>query len=181
MKIQAVSRSNEKSYGLFGVHLQFLVPPIDSNERIAMYRGVFPPNVLVPLHSHREPELFYVLDGSIEIYRETDSPNGWTTLGRDQVFSIAGGVRHALRNSSDQPCAMVLVANGTLYDFFRAVVVPVASDGPEPPITAEQMQQFYAAAARYDYWMASAAENAAIGLHLPPMPEATEGSRPAAV
>lgn len=171
MKSQSVSPSNEKSYNLFGVHLQFLVPPTDGNDRIAMYRGVVPPAVMIPLHSHREPELCYVLDGSMETYRETDSPHGWTTLQRDEVFSMAGGVKHALRNSFDKPCTIVLIANGTLYDFFRAVVAPSIPDDPQLPLTAEQMQEFSRAAARYDYWMASPAENSAIGLHLPPMPQ----------
>ncbi|MGI4757001.1 MAG: cupin domain-containing protein [Janthinobacterium lividum] len=171
MKIQAVSRSKEQAYSLFGVQLHFLIPPIDGNDRIAMYRGVVPPAVLIPLHSHREPELFYVLDGSIEIYRDTDSPHGWTTLQQDEVFSVAGGVKHALRNSFDKPCTIVLIANGTLYDFFRRVVVPGVPNEPQLPLTAGQMQEFVGAAARYDYWMASPEENSAIGLHLPPMPQ----------
>ena len=82
MHFYSESRSDEKTYGMFGVQLQFLIPPLKGNDQISMNRGMLPPGILVPLHSHPEPELFYVLDGSFEIYRETDTPNGWLCYRR---------------------------------------------------------------------------------------------------
>ena len=91
-------------------------------------------------------------------------------LQKDQVISVSGGVKHARRNTSDTPCTLVVVSNGGLYDFFKAVVMPIVPGEPQLPPVAEQMHKLFAVAAEHHYWTATPEENASIGLLLPPMP-----------
>jgi hypothetical protein len=115
-----------------------------------------------PLHSHEEPELLYILEGSLEVFRSS----GWMRAGVGEVVLIPGNIKHALRNSSSVPMTLALVTKSELYKFFRELAKPFdAKQRPAPP-TPEAMQELFRVAAKYGYWLASPEENAAIGLNI---------------
>lgn len=149
-----------------GVLLQFLASPDEVGDAICLIRGTMPPGVVVPLHSHAEPELLYILEGSLEVFRSSEGSSGWTTAGVGDVVTIPGSVKHALRNSSSLPMTLALVTKSGLYKFFRELAKPFdARQRPAPP-TPEAIQEFFQLAAKYGYWLASPEENAAIGLSI---------------
>jgi hypothetical protein len=43
---------------MFGVLLNFLVTPNETGHQISLFKGTLPPGVVIPLHSHAEPEVF---------------------------------------------------------------------------------------------------------------------------
>ncbi|MCU1252527.1 MAG: Cupin 2 conserved barrel domain protein [Edaphobacter sp.] len=55
---------SEETFDVFGIQLQFLVTPQQTNEQVSVYRGTIPRGVFIPLHSHAESEIFYVLGWS---------------------------------------------------------------------------------------------------------------------
>jgi len=120
---------------------------------------------VVPLHSHEEPEIFYVLEGRLEVYQEDGAQRGWSTTGVGKIIAVPGNVKHALRNTSSSPATTVMITLDQLYGFFREVAKPASSQQPAPP-SPEEMQPLFAAAAKYSYWMGSPEENAAIGIQL---------------
>lgn len=124
------------------------------------------PGVVAPLHSHAEPEILYVLNGSLQVYRSTEGTNGWTNADVGDVVIIPGSVKHALRNAFSLPGTLALVTKSKLYQFFRELAKPF--DPSQPPFapTPEAMQGLFEAAAKYGYWLGSPAENAAIGLNM---------------
>jgi hypothetical protein len=72
-------------------------------------------------------------------------------------------MKHALRNTSSTPTTVILVTQKELYNF-RSVAKPFeAGQMPAPP-SPEHMQQLFAAATKYHYWMGSPEENEAIGI-----------------
>jgi len=165
MQTPLTNKFPEQTFSMFGVFAQFLISPNEGNKQTSVTRGFLPAGMIVPLHSHVEPEMFYVTEGSFEIYREGD---GWTKLQADDVFTVPMNIKHALRNTSELPCTVLLIASGAeLNQFFRAVAQPIERDWTPAPPTPAQMEQLCAAAAKYNYWMASPEENAAIGLDLP--------------
>jgi quercetin dioxygenase-like cupin family protein len=48
---------------IFGPTVEFLSPPQDAHQDFCVMRGVIPPAVSVPLHSHDDTETFFVLSG----------------------------------------------------------------------------------------------------------------------
>jgi len=156
---------DERTFDIFGVQIKFLVAPEQTSDKISVYHGTLPPGIVIPLHSHSEPEVFYVLDGGLEVYRESDAGGGWSTTQAGDVVAVAGDVKHALRNTSSQPVTTVAITQDHLYRFFREVAKPVNDREPAPP-SPEEMQHFFAVAARHGYWMGSPEENAAIGIRL---------------
>ena len=157
--------SNEQTFDIFGVRLQFLVAPEQSSGKISLYRGTLPAGIVVPLHSHPEPEVFYVFEGNLEVYQESDARQGWSIFGAGNAVTIPANIKHALRNTSSSPVTTVLVTPDGLYGFFREIAKPV--DGlPGTPPSPDEWQQLLIVAAKYDYWMGSLEENAAIGINL---------------
>jgi quercetin dioxygenase-like cupin family protein len=146
-----------------GTLFEFLASPDASGSEICFIRGTIPPGVAVPLHSHSDVELFYILEGSLEAFQFGNGTHGWVSFGPGDIVSISGNAKHALRNSSPLPAAMVIVTTSKLYSFFKEVSKPVDQDRATPP-TPEEIQKLIETASRYGYWMGSPEENVAIGL-----------------
>ena len=58
----------DHAFNMFGVLLNFLVTPDKTGHEISLFKGTLPPGVVIPVHSHDEAEVFYVLEGSLEVY-----------------------------------------------------------------------------------------------------------------
>ena len=163
----ANTTSVDQAFNMFGVLLNFLVTPDEIGHEFSLFKGTLPPGVVIPLHSHAEPEVFYVLAGPLEVYRENgQSPQGWSATQAGGVLAIPGKVKHALRNISSMPTTVILVAPEELYNFFRSIAQPFEAGRMPAPPSPEDLQQLFAAAAKYHYWMGSPEENAAIGISL---------------
>src|SRR3984893_936514 len=154
--------AGEQTLIVLGVLLQFLSTPEQVNDQISVMRGTVPSGVVIPLHSHAEPEIFYVLNGSLEVFQS----EGWQTVTAGEVVSIPGNVRHALRNTSPSPITSLIVSKQELYSFFRELARPFDPNSPPAPPTPEEMQQLFSVAEKYEYWLASRDENTAIGISL---------------
>ena len=149
-----------------GTLFEILASPEEVGHGICLIRGTMPPGVAVPLHSHPDSELFYVLEGSMEIFQSEEGVGGWTTVGVGAVVVVPCNVRHALRNSSSLPAIMIVVTTSKLYEFFDEVSKPFDPNRPLAPPTPEEMRAFFVTVAKYGYWVASPDENAAIGLSI---------------
>lgn len=161
------ARSVDQRFNVFGVLLNFLVTPAETGHEVSLFKGILPPGVVIPLHSHAEPEVFYVLEGSLEVYREGGQPQGgWSATQPGGVVAIPGNVKHALRNTSSTPTTVLLVTQDELYNFFRSIAKPFETGQMPAPPSPEDMQRLVAAAAKYHYWMGSPEENAMIGISL---------------
>jgi hypothetical protein len=129
-------------------------------------RGGIPPRAVIPLHSHADAEIFYVTDGTMEVFQDDGISSGWQTVDTSEVVSIAGGVKHAIRNSGSKLVMTVLVSEGQLYRFFRELA-ELLDPGTAPPVPKpEVMRKLFKVAARYQHWIGSPSENAAIGINL---------------
>jgi hypothetical protein len=107
-----------------------------------------------------------VLNGSLEVFQAEGPSAGWQTANAAEVVSIPGNVRHALRNTSPSPITSITVSKQELYSFFRELARPFDPNRPPAPPTPEEMQQLFSVAEKYEYWLASPDENAAIGISL---------------
>src|ERR1700738_2206168 len=101
------SRAEEQTFIVLGVLLQFLSTPEQIDDQISVMRGTVPSGVVIPLHSHADPEIFYVLNGSLEVFQADGPSAGWQTVKAGEFVSIPGNVRDALRNTCPGPMSRV--------------------------------------------------------------------------
>jgi quercetin dioxygenase-like cupin family protein len=149
-----------------GTLFEILVSPEEVGDGICLIRGTVPPGVAVALHSHSDPELFYILEGSMEIFQSKEGASGWKSAGVGAVVAIPCKVKHALRNTSPLQAIMVIVTTSKLYEFFSEVSKPFDPKRRPAPLTLDEMRVFFRTVAKYGYWMGSPEENAAIGISL---------------
>ena len=146
-----------------GTLFEFLASPDEAGLDICLIRATLPPGVAVPLHSHPDVEIFYVLEGSAECFQSRDGTPRWTTVGAGEVVAVPGNIKHAWRNSSQRPATVVIVTTSKMYKFFHEITRPDHSAAPPTP---DEIQELVRATARYGYWMGSPEENRAIGLSI---------------
>jgi quercetin dioxygenase-like cupin family protein len=107
-----------------GTLFELLASPQEGGEPICLIRVTVPPGVVVPLHSHPDLEIFYILEGSMEIFQAKKGANGWKAVGVGDAVAVPGNVKHALRNTSSLPATIVLVTTSKMCQFFGEVSKP---------------------------------------------------------
>lgn len=159
-----ISSSSEPLFNVFGPLLRFLVTPAQTSDAFALMQSIVPPDVAIPLHSHADPEVLFVLEGELEVLQHEGNSSRWLTAQSGETICIPGDVKHALRNSSPAAVVLLLISSPNIYHFFRELGKPFQADERSGPPTPQEMQRLLELAAKYNYWMASPEENAAVGL-----------------
>jgi quercetin dioxygenase-like cupin family protein len=146
-----VDPSAVEAIEVLGPTIRFLTPPDGPDDGPCVMRGTIPPGVVVPLHSHSDPETFLMHSGAVEGLVDGGR---WVPVGPGDVFHVPGDARHAWRNHGREPAVMTLISTNRIGRFFREIAAPV--DDP--------VAHFLSTAQRYGYWNATPEENAAVGL-----------------
>jgi quercetin dioxygenase-like cupin family protein len=161
-----VRTADEPMFTVLGILLQFVSTPDQNRGNLSVMRSGIPPGAVIPLHRHTDAEIFYVTEGTMEVFQDDGISSGWQTGKTGEVVTIAGGAKHAVRNPGSTMAMAVLVSGRELYWFFRELAKPLdPSASPQPP-NPEALERLFEVAARYQYWMGSPSENAAVGIHL---------------
>ena len=150
---------------VFGVSLQFLAELGTGDDDVSLMRGRLPPQIVVPLHSHADREVLYVLDGTLDISLGPVGQASWRTVERDDFVDVADGIPHALRNPGDVPVDILLVATRRIATLFHELGCSPA-EVPAGPPSAARLAAFAQASQARGYWLGDGQDNAAIGLAL---------------
>src|SRR5215471_2755257 len=148
---------------VFGPMVEFLTSPQVAQNDLCVIRGVIPPGVFVPLHSHADTEGFYIISGQAQALRQSKEGYEWIEGKAGDYIHVPGDARHAWRNVSSEPVVALLITTARLGRFFQEVGRPV-TDAPQP-VTPQELAHFATVADRYGYWNATPEENAAVGIH----------------
>jgi quercetin dioxygenase-like cupin family protein len=157
-----VNLAAAETISVLGPTIQFITPPDLCGDGPCVMRGSIPAGGMVPLHSHRDPETFYVLSGRAEVLEYSDDGFAWLPVGTGDLVHVPGSAKHAFRNGGSEPAVMLITSTERIGAFFREIATPGATWPPSP----DALQRFLAASERYGYWNATPAENAAVGLVL---------------
>jgi quercetin dioxygenase-like cupin family protein len=147
---------------LFGPTMEFLTSPQERSIDFCVLRGVIPPGVSVPLHSHPDTEDFFVISGEVQALRQGTQGYECIVVKTGDHLHVPSGARHGWRNVSSEPLVAFIITTTRLGQFFQEVGRPVVST-PQP-VTAEDLAHYETVSAKYGYWNASPEENAAVGI-----------------
>ncbi|MCL2396154.1 MAG: cupin domain-containing protein [Acidimicrobiaceae bacterium] len=157
--------TNQPVLDVLGPTVEILTPLSDGSDGLCVMRGVVPPGVTVPLHSHDDPEDFYIVAGSQQILLQGENGHEWQDAHAGDYIRVPGGVPHAHRNVTDEAAIDLVFTTARIGHFFQDVGRPVT--GPPEPPDPDQLANFVAAVARHGYTLATPEENAAVGIQLP--------------
>jgi quercetin dioxygenase-like cupin family protein len=163
---QLVRRGTYGVLDVFGPTVEFLTPPEETDAGYSVMIGTVSPGVSVPLHSHPAPESFFLLSGSLEALSQQASNFEWLNVKPGEFVHVPGRVKHAWRNTSSEPAVTLITTTVKLGKFFQEIGRIVGPGGPPAAPTPDDLQHLMRVAARYDYWMGSPEENAAVGISI---------------
>jgi quercetin dioxygenase-like cupin family protein len=158
MSNSVVIAVDSPTFSFIGLNFQFLATSEQTKGDLCLMRNVMAPGLAVPFHSHPDPEVFHVIEGSMEVYQDGC---GWLTVNAGEVLALEGHIKHALRNS--QRCVCMTATGNKLISFFQDASVPIEQGAEAIPA---QLQRIAKEAAAGHIWLATVEENAAIGIHL---------------
>ncbi|HVJ55501.1 MAG TPA: cupin domain-containing protein [Aliidongia sp.] len=161
-----------ESFDVLGAKIEFMTVPGlgEPDDFPCVMHGVLAPGIVVPLHSHADPETFILRSGSLEGLSLAGAEARWLRLAPGDVFHVPSHAKHAFRNFSDEPALITVVSTNRIGRFFREIGRPMPADArPLFPPAPETSAAFLRSVEKYGYWNASPAENAAVGLVLGPM------------
>ena len=143
--------------------LRFLTSPDEAGlKSMAVMQGILEPRRAVPLHSHADPECFYLLAGTMEVYQDVRQPAGWTVVQAGEFAVTYPHAKHAWRNRGSEACVCLIVTGAEVFRFLteacRLQAEMAAGSTSNEAIHAELAQL----AAETHCWLASPQENAAL-------------------
>ena len=147
---------------VFGPTVEFVSGPDDPGADFWVMRGVVPPGVTVPLHSHDDAEDFFILSGTQQVLTKTNRGLQWRDVHAGDYVHIPAGTPHAHRNVSTEPAIELVITTARLGRFFQEIARPRASRPPTP----DELAQFVDVATNYGYALATPEQNAAVGIAL---------------
>ncbi len=150
---------------VLGPTVEFLTAPAAAHGDFCVMRGVIPPGVAVPLHSHDATEVFFVLSGTKQVLTLGSGPAEWADVRAGDYVHVPRGTRHAHRNVSGEPLIELVITTARLGNWFEEVGTP--SPGARRPPTAGDLERLLAVSRRFGYWLGTPEENAAVGIRLP--------------
>jgi quercetin dioxygenase-like cupin family protein len=148
---------------VLGPTVEFLTSPAAAHHDFCVMRGVIPPGVAVPLHSHDATEVFFVLSGTKQVLTLGGGPAEWVEVRAGDYVHVPRGVRHAHRNVSAEPLVELVITTARLGNWFEEVGTPATGARRQPAV----LGHFLAVSRKYGYWLGSPDDNAAVGLRLP--------------
>jgi quercetin dioxygenase-like cupin family protein len=143
-------------YGLGGPIVESL-GPFGGDDAYRVMRGTLLPGTQVSLHSHPDPESFFVVSGEAEILIETATGLEWRPIRRGDFAHIPPGAKHAWRNPHAVPSEAVVAMTPRLSRFLCELGELYKNEGFVPEKFRELERQ-------YGYWSGSPEENAAVGI-----------------
>ena len=148
--------------------VEFLTSPQEAGIDFCLLKGVIPPGVAVPLHSHPDTEDFIVISGEVKALRQGTGGYEWIELKAGDHVHVPGNTRHAWRNTSGAPCVTYIITTPKLGKFLQEAGRPIGGTGQ--PVTTEDIADFVArfqsTAEKFGYWNGTPEENAAVGINL---------------
>jgi quercetin dioxygenase-like cupin family protein len=163
-------------FDVMGPVVQFLAPVTGNPDLPCVMRGTVAPGVIIPLHSHADPETFIQVSGELECLAESAGASAWMRIRPGEVFHVPGGAKHAFRNRSSEPAVSIIVSTRKLGSFLASIGIR-ASQPDAGLVSPERIQKFLTTAETFGYWNAGPEENARFGLDLKP-PDQSAGPTP---
>jgi quercetin dioxygenase-like cupin family protein len=146
---------------MIGGRLELVARMGTADADTVLFRTCMAAGKTVPLHSHADPECFYVLSGRIEVFLGGESPR-WHVVEAGHSLLIAGGVKHAVRTTTYRPADLLLATNNRLARYFREAGRPAVPGTALRPPTPDDIQRMIRVSEAYGYWIASPAASAAV-------------------
>jgi quercetin dioxygenase-like cupin family protein len=147
------------AFDVAGITIELLISSDEAG--YGVMKETVPAGAVIPLHSHNDPESFYLLAGAIQVFTDMEQGPRWRLLQPGDFIHLPGKMKHALRNVSTGPAEIVHVTTSQLGRYFRKIGELVTSGDANG--LEKKLRRLSEA---HGYRMADPQENSAVGISL---------------
>lgn len=124
---------------LLGMAVAQRIGGSQTREHFAIFEVSAPPGSSVPLHTHREAEVFYILSGDVEFGRQGRNGPETFTASAGRFVLIPAGQIHSFRNTGASEARVLVIAEASMEVFFAEACDPVTREpqGARPPAESD--------------------------------------------
>jgi quercetin dioxygenase-like cupin family protein len=159
--MQTAQTNGNDVIDVLGLQIKLLTSLAMAEDAFCVVSSTMGPGAVVPLHSHPDREILYILDGELEAF----VGDRWRLLQAGDVLDVTDGIKHALRNLTAHPVRLLVFTTVRMGRFFNEIGRPLAAAAEMP--LAQDIERLLTTSVRYGYWNATPEENAAVGISLP--------------
>jgi quercetin dioxygenase-like cupin family protein len=146
---------------MMGARFQMVARMGSNQSDTVLFRTGLAPGRLVPLHSHIDPECFYVQEGQLEVFLVDDAPK-WRVVKPGKSLLVADGIKHAVRSTAKKAAEIVLATNNRFASFLSEAGRSVSPGTAFAPRSPEDVERLLRVSEAYGDWNASPAQSAAV-------------------
>jgi|SRR5689334_12971427 quercetin dioxygenase-like cupin family protein len=138
--------------------LGILVMPLVGNGETGNHFGVFyavvPPSTGIPVHSHPDVELFFVLEGALQLFREPDGEP--VAISAGHAGFIPADALHGFVNAGPGVARVLITCTRGLENFLSEAGRPVDTTATQGPPRPEEIERVLAIARKHGQVFATA-------------------------
>jgi quercetin dioxygenase-like cupin family protein len=116
---------------LLGTIIRIKISNRETQGTFCVCEGRLPPNAFVPLHYHRDVEVFLVLKGTLEVMRMTDGKAESLSVATGEMVLIPSNAVHGFRNTSGSHIQLLIIGGPGIEAFL------VEAGSPAPRTAGE--------------------------------------------
>jgi mannose-6-phosphate isomerase-like protein (cupin superfamily) len=160
--MQTAQTNGNDVIDVLGLQIKLLTSLAMAEDAFCLVSSTMGLGAVVPLHSHPDREILYILDGELEAF----VGDRWRLLQAGDVLDVTDSIKHALRNLTAHPVRLLVSTTVRMGRFFNEIGRSPLAAAAEVPL-AQDIERLLTTSVRYSYWNATPEENAAIGISLP--------------
>ncbi len=136
-----VSIEAAPSYDLLGITVTPLVANAETSEHFGLFYAQVPPGAGIPVHSHPDVELFFVLEGELAIIRRVGAEPEQFTASANQGGLIPINAPHGFLNTGSVTARVLLTCTKNLECFFLEAGRPLEEVQERTVPSREEIQR----------------------------------------
>lgn len=136
-----VSIEAAPSYDLLGITVTPLVANAETAEHFGLFYAQVPPGAGIPVHSHPDVELFFVLEGELAIVRRVGTEPEQFTVGANKGGLIPINAPHGFLNTGAVTARVLLTCTKKLECFFLEAGRPLDEAQERTVPSPEEVQR----------------------------------------
>jgi quercetin dioxygenase-like cupin family protein len=119
--LRKVKRDDGERFDVAGAQFIWKVRGEDTGYAFSIYEQELRPGEGVPLHCHAYAEVFYLLSGSVDFLRVSETEEEWIACTADETIIIPINALHAFYNRTDKPARLLSISTQLHQAFFDAI------------------------------------------------------------
>lgn len=147
--VRLIEPQAEPARDVLGVSVTRLVSNNETGDHFCIAEAVVPPGVGIPLHSHPDVEMFYVIEGELRLMRMVNNTPDEMIVGTNQAGFVPSNALHGFINAGTIAARVIITCTKGLEQFLMEAGTPVDRNAAPQPPSPQEIERVLSIARKY--------------------------------